>query len=140
MRSEPSVEGKEKIETDGNKIVSHSDIQNLGGQPKETGFKRTPQVDILGKADEVNIKGDLYGHKAALNRGEGKQVDSEGNFRTTQELIMERDTDLNKLAHTLYFADIAKLMLEDQDLNHQIKKIKNAIAKLGRNKSPLTHS
>ena len=56
-----------------------------------------------------------------------------------QELFVENNTKLDKLAQALSAVNTAKkkLMIEAQDLNHQIGRIKNAITTFGRNKMSL---
>ena len=65
--------------------------------------------------------------------------DIEENCKAAQELIVESNTNLDKLAWALSVVNTAKkkLMLEAQDLNHQIGRIKNTITTFGRNKMSL---
>ena len=65
--------------------------------------------------------------------------DVEENYKAAQELTVESNNNQDKLVQALSVVNTAKkkLMLEAQDLTHQIGIIKNAITMFGRDKMSL---
>merc|ERR1712165_52810 len=90
--------------------------------------------------DKAGMERDLQDCRGSLDEAMRERANFERNGKMTHGLIVEANQKLDELARALNEADSSKkkLMVENQDLCHQIEETENAIAALSKNKISLT--